>query len=276
MIRVPGMGLVQGMWLTFRNMLRPKPTVQYPEQVYEIAPKHRGRLLLLFDEYGNLKCETCFQCAQACPIEIIDMGGVDTKNRFHVHWGPAEQYAERRGESALRRSGRVVPDASFDPWSAVDLTPLEAVLERHDYDPSRKLQILEETQGIFGYLPVAALQHISHSTGAWYSELYGLASSYDHLRFEPPPEHEIALCRCARCAMLGGSRLRAAIEQALETELGGTSPDGLIRLTQADCHGVSDGPFFAVDGEPQPEATAQLLSALEQRSRGPEPSRARV
>jgi len=48
----------------------------------DIAVKYRGRLQLLYDEHGTLKCETCFQCAQACPIECIDMGGRDTKGRL--------------------------------------------------------------------------------------------------------------------------------------------------------------------------------------------------
>src|SRR3989304_4766594 len=106
---VPGIGILKGMALTMRRMFQAKVTVQYPEVVQDISPRHRGRLQLLYDEYGTLKCETCFQCAAACPIECIDMGGVDTKSRFHVHWGPAEQYTERREESALRRSGRPGP-----------------------------------------------------------------------------------------------------------------------------------------------------------------------
>ena len=137
MSRVPGWGIAKGMVHTFVRMTQAKRTIQYPEQRQEISPHHRGRLILLYDEAGNLKCETCFQCAPACPIEIIDMGGVDTKNRFHVHWGPAEQYAERREESALRRSGRPVADRSFEAWLPIDLGPLEKILVTNDYDPRR-------------------------------------------------------------------------------------------------------------------------------------------
>src|SRR4026208_1212433 len=125
MSRVPGWGIAMGMLHTLVRLVQPKVTVQYPEQRQDIGSKHRGRLILLYDERGNLKCEKCFQCAAACPIEIIDMGGVDTKNRYFVHWGPAEQYAERREESALRRSGRPVPDATFAAWVPIDLGPLE-------------------------------------------------------------------------------------------------------------------------------------------------------
>ena len=47
------------------------------------------------------------------------------------------------------------------------------------------LQILEATQAAYGYLPVAALKRISQLTGAWYAMIYGTASYYSHLRFEP-------------------------------------------------------------------------------------------
>jgi ferredoxin len=93
---IPGLGIAKGMALTLRRFFEPKATIRYPEQPADVPPKFRGRLQLLYDEYGTLKCETCFQCAQACPIECIDMGGVDTKDRFHIHWGAPEQYAERR------------------------------------------------------------------------------------------------------------------------------------------------------------------------------------
>ena len=53
-------------------------------------------------------------------------------------------------------------------------------------DPAHLLQILEATQEAYGYLPVAALKRISHKTGAWYAMIYGAASYYAHLRFEPP------------------------------------------------------------------------------------------
>lgn len=263
--RVPGLGIVKGMLLGFTRALQPKITVQYPEEVQPIAPRHRGRLLLLYDEFGALKCETCFQCAAACPIECIDMGGVDTRNRYHVHWGPAEQYAERREESALRRSGRTVPDLTFDPFELIDLGPLDAVLAREDYNPRRAVQILEGAQDAYGHLPVAALQHIAHQTGAWYSELYGIATSYPHLRFEPPTGHVVRICRCATCAVLGSGRILAAFREHLGTDVGGVSPDGAVRLEQAVCRGTSTSvPRVEVDGEVLPRvsvADAATISA---------------
>jgi NADH:ubiquinone oxidoreductase subunit E len=265
--RVPGFGVAMGMVHTLVRFFQPKVTIQYPEQRQEIAPHHRGRLILLYDEAGNLKCETCFQCAAACPIEIIDMGGVDTKNRYHVHWGPPEQYAERREESALRRSGRPVPDLSFTPWLPIDLGPLERILEAEDYDPRRLLAMLRRAQAEYGHLPVAALQHISHATGAWYSEIYGIATSYPELVFEPGQAAEIGLCRCPSCVMRGGGRLRDALVEALGTDVGGVSPDGRVRFVAAECGGESrTTALLTIDGQPQPdlspEAAAKLAAGL--------------
>ncbi len=182
---VPGLGIAKGMALTLRRFFEPKVTVMYPEVRLDPPPKFRGRLQLLYDEWGTIKCETCFQCAQACPIECIDMGGVDTRGRFHVHWGAPETYDERREESALRRSGRPVPDPAYRPFEAVDLTTLDAILDEYDHDPAHMLAILEATQAAYGYLPVATLKRISQRTGAWYAMIYGTASYYRHLRFEP-------------------------------------------------------------------------------------------
>ena len=185
---IPGLGIAKGMALTLRRFFEPKATIRYPEKPTDQSPKFRGRLQLLYDEWGTLKCETCFQCAQACPIECIDMGGIDTKGRYHVHWGPPETYGERRDESALRRSGRTVPDKAYEHFEAIDLEPVDEILEEHDFDPKKMLEILDGVQAAYGYLPVAAIKRISFRTGAWYAFIYGTASYYDHLRFGRPDD----------------------------------------------------------------------------------------
>ncbi len=215
---IPGFGIVKGMSLTLRRFFEPKVTIKYPEVRLDVPHKFRGRLQLLYDEWGTLKCETCFQCAQACPIECIDMGGMDTRGRYHIHWGASETYGERREESALRRSGRPVPDPAYQPFQTVDLSAVDGILEEHDHDPARMLAILEATQAAYGYLPVAALKRISQVTGAWYAMIYGTASYYAHLRFEP------ASATTQASAVTAHRPPEAAYLSALGTALG-TPPD---------------------------------------------------
>ncbi len=219
MSRIPGMGIARGMSITLRRFFQPAVTIRYPEVTSPIPPKNRGRLQLLYDENGALKCETCFQCAQACPIECIDMGGVDTRGRYHIHWGPAETYGERREESALRRSGRPVADPAAERFAPIDLAPLDAILERHDHDPAELLAILEETQDAYGHLPVAALKHLSFRTAAPYALVYGTATYYRQFRLAPPADEAQAVAVAAR------RPTDASFLAALDASLG-TGPRG--------------------------------------------------
>src|SRR4026207_331136 len=76
---VPGLGIVKGMALTLRRFFEPKVTVMYPEVRLDVPHKFRGRLQPLYGGWGTLMCETCFQCAQACPRSSKYMGGMHTR-----------------------------------------------------------------------------------------------------------------------------------------------------------------------------------------------------
>ena len=244
------MGIVRGMSLTLRRFFEPRATIQYPETTADAAVRFRGRLQLLYDELGNLKCETCFQCAQACPVECIDMGGFDTKGRFHVHWGAPEMYAERREESALRRSGRPVPDTAYTHFEPADDAKVDRILERHDFEHSAMLAILEEIQAEFGHVPVAALKRVSQVSGAPYALIYGTASYYSHLRFEKPGR-TVGVCRCTACLIAGSGRIADTLGGALGTEMGRPAAGG-IALTTLEAHAPgASSPLVTLDGAPQ-------------------------
>ena len=118
---IPGLGIARGMALTLRRFFEPKATIKYPEMPATIPHKFRGRLQLLYDEWGTLKCETCFQCAQACPIECIDMGGIG-------HQGPLPRPLGRGRD--LRRAARGVGAPALRPDRAGrGLRPLRAPID---------------------------------------------------------------------------------------------------------------------------------------------------
>jgi NADH:ubiquinone oxidoreductase subunit E len=258
---VPGLGIAKGMALTMRRFFAPKATIQYPETEPDVAVRFRGRLQLLYDELGNIKCETCFQCAMACPVECIDMGGFDTIGRFHVHWGQAEQYAERREKSALRKSGRPVPDPAYTHFDAIDTAPIDDILAKYDFDQKEMLAILKAIQQTYGYIPVAAVKRVSQISGAPYALIYGRATYYSHLRFEKA-DHTVAVCRCTACLMAGASRVARSLGAALGTEIG-RPPAGSVALEQLPAHipGAAS-PLVMLDGTPQPRLTAASAAAL--------------
>jgi len=248
---VPGLGIARGMALTLRRFFEPKATIQYPETAPDVAVRFRGRLQLLYDEWGNLKCETCFQCAQACPVECIDMGGFDTMGRFHVHWGEAEQYGERREESALRRSGRPVPDPAYTHFAPLDVALVDRIAAEYDFDRTQTLRILEAIESEYGYLPVAALKRYSQVSGAPYALLYGTASYYGHLHLEDAGP-TIGICACPSCALAGIGQIARALAAELGTEVGRKPETGRLALEYLPVHiAGAASPLIALDGEPQ-------------------------
>ena len=61
-----GLGLLKGMMVTFKRMIMPVATIEYPEVTRPISPRARTNLLW-FDE----RCTGCSTCAQACPDGCI-------------------------------------------------------------------------------------------------------------------------------------------------------------------------------------------------------------
>lgn len=44
---------------------------EYPEVVAKVQPRYRGRLTLLKDEQGEIKCVCCLACEKICPTQVI-------------------------------------------------------------------------------------------------------------------------------------------------------------------------------------------------------------
>lgn len=71
---IPGQGLVKGLGVTLRTMLRPAVTVQYPH-VKEAPPTRARGVIALLEE----NCTVCMLCARECPDWCIYIEGYNDK-----------------------------------------------------------------------------------------------------------------------------------------------------------------------------------------------------
>jgi formate hydrogenlyase subunit 6/NADH:ubiquinone oxidoreductase subunit I len=62
MAKIPGVGLVRGLSVTLRHMLRKSITQQYPEVKPDLPPRSRGVIALVEEN-----CTSCMLCARECP-----------------------------------------------------------------------------------------------------------------------------------------------------------------------------------------------------------------
>ena len=79
-------GILKGMWLTLRHMFRPKVTLQYPEQKWQVPENYRGIPALVRDPDGRTKCVACFLCQWVCPPRAITIGAIPVDGK--VEKGP--------------------------------------------------------------------------------------------------------------------------------------------------------------------------------------------
>ena len=63
--------IMSGLATTFRRMLKPAETLEYPEQRPAIPPGYRGVPTLVKDPNGREKCVSCQLCEFVCPPKAI-------------------------------------------------------------------------------------------------------------------------------------------------------------------------------------------------------------
>lgn len=84
--------LAKGFSVTFKTMLRPTVTENYPDEPAHIEDRYRGVHVLRRDENGMEKCVACFLCAAACPSNCIYIEAAE--NTAEQRISAAERYAK--------------------------------------------------------------------------------------------------------------------------------------------------------------------------------------
>ncbi|RJP66729.1 MAG: NADH-quinone oxidoreductase subunit NuoI [Ignavibacteriales bacterium] len=79
--------IIKGLVLTFKNIIRPKVTMEYPEEKFIPPASYRGRPVLVQEENGIERCVACGLCSRVCPSLAIEVQASETeleKERFPI------------------------------------------------------------------------------------------------------------------------------------------------------------------------------------------------
>jgi len=97
---------------------------------------------------------------------------------------------------------------------------------------------LHKVQDRYGYIPRNAFEVIARQINSTPALIYGAATFYADFCFHPPAATEIAWCCGPACRILGGDRIREALQEELELPLNGQTPDHSIGLHIGQCVGT--------------------------------------
>jgi len=115
-----GAGILNGMRISFRNMLRGPITVQYPRQRVELPERARWAVQMKLDDEGNQKCTACLACEKACPDYVIKIDvTTDEERNKHI-----DRWHYQLG-------------ACMMCGLCVEACPFDAIEQGHDYELAR-------------------------------------------------------------------------------------------------------------------------------------------
>lgn len=124
-----------------------------------------------------------------------------------------------------------------------------AAMRRHGYRADALIEVLHAVQDAFGYLDDDALRFVARSLRVPYSQIYGVATFYQHFTLKPQGKHTCVVCMGTTCYIKGGQALVEAVQGKLGVTPGQTTKDGKVSLLEARCIGSCGlAPAVVLDG----------------------------
>lgn len=119
-----------------------------------------------------------------------------------------------------------------------DLAKLEEVLGKYAKEEASLIPVLQEAQGLFGYLPQEVLVRISEGLNVSLSRVYGVVTFYAQFYLTRRGRHTVRVCRGTACHVRGGKSVLDTVKDFLGVEDGETTPDFNFSLETVACLGT--------------------------------------
>jgi len=149
--------------------------------------------------------------------------------------------------------------APAQTFSKVDL-----ILEKYDHQAARLIQILQELQDEYRYLPMEELSHVIDTLGIPAAKVYGVVSFYSHFSLEPRGKNIVRLCDGTACHVKQSIPILEALHEKLGLGNGKvTTDDMLFTVETVTCLGACGlAPVMLVNEDVYAQVTPDRAVAL--------------
>ena len=133
------------------------------------------------------------------------------------------------------------------------------------YKPEKDnlIQMLNEIQEHYGYVPMEAQKELSEFLSIPMAEIYGVVTFYSRFSLKPKGKYNISVCLGTACFVKGSRKIMDRLQERLKIEPGETTEDGLFSIEETRCVGACGlAPVFTVNGEVYGKATVQKLDQV--------------
>ena len=140
---------------------------------------------------------------------------------------------------------------------------LEKLFQEYLPEKDNLIQMLNEIQEHYGYVPMHVQKELSEFLNIPMAEIYGVVTFYSRFSLEPQGKYKISVCLGTACFVKGSQKIMDRLTDRLKIEPGQTTKDGLFTIEQTRCVGACGlAPVFTVNGEVYGRATVQKLDEV--------------
>ena len=115
---------------------------------------------------------------------------------------------------------------------------LNAVIAANKHDKSRLMKVMQDAQGIYGYLPVEVQNKIAEGMDVPLEKVYGVATFYAQFSLSPKGAYHIAVCLGTACYVKGSGLIYDKLQEVLGIAGDECTPDRKYSLTASRCIGA--------------------------------------
>lgn len=143
------------------------------------------------------------------------------------------------------------------------LQGLEEILEGRRSQPNQLIEVLQDVQKRYGYVPREAMESVAQELGVPLIEVYRVASFYKAFRLKPSGKHVLTMCAGTACHVRGSDLLLDHAVSQLGVKTGEVTSDGLFSIEHVNCLGACAlGPIVAENGSYHHHMTPAKLRKL--------------
>ena len=127
---------------------------------------------------------------------------------------------------------------------------LDAVIASHKHDKSQLMAVMQEAQGIYGYLPYEVQVMIAEGMDVPLEKVYGVATFYAQFSLSPKGDCHISVCLGTACYVKGSGDIYNKLMEILGIGGEECTPDRKFSLTACRCIGACGlAPVLTVNEE---------------------------
>jgi len=115
---------------------------------------------------------------------------------------------------------------------------LESIINANKNDKSRLMNVMQEAQGIYGYLPIEVQTRIAEGMDIPLEKVYGVATFYAQFSLTPKGEYHVAVCLGTACYVKGSGDIYNKFQEVLGIGGDECTPDRKFSLTASRCIGA--------------------------------------